>query len=88
MFHITKHPNFSQFIIKRKGSGVLPAELSDMYTSVPDAQIAINRYEKKRDFLEAEALARKEKQKEVDKKPLSDAQRKKRNAKKPSTSRK
>ena len=87
MFQVTRHPKFSQFIVKRKGAGVLPEELSGMYTDCNHAQRDIERYSKKVEEEEAKALSRKEKQEELDKKPLSDTQRKKRNAKKPSTSR-
>ncbi len=88
MFQVSRHPKFSQFVIKRKGAGVLPEELSGLYTNHNYADADIKRYKQKMAEEESKALDRKEKQVEIDKKPLSDTQRNKRNAKKPSPPRK
>ena len=87
MFQVARHPQYSHFIIKRVGAGSLPEELSGVYTNGTYAQEDIKRYELKMAEEEAKALERKEKQEALAQKPLSDAQRKKRNAKKPSPSR-
>ncbi len=87
MFYVGKHDRYSQYVIKRRGAGVLPVELSGIYTTPVDADEAIKTHKRKFEEGLAEAAEKELKQKELDKKPLSDTQRKRRNAKKPSTSR-
>ena len=88
MYTIARHPQFSQFIIKQPESGAVPKELSGLYTNRVYAQAAVDEYSKRRAVIDSAKEDRADKKEESLAKPLGFTQRKKPNAKKPSTPRK
>ncbi|MBL4654105.1 MAG: hypothetical protein JKY53_14770 [Flavobacteriales bacterium] len=89
MFKVIRHPNYSQFIIRREGTGSVPRILSGLYTHMKLAQDAINRYIKLFEEEKGRLKAIKKKKQESLDKPLGFTQkRNKSNVEKPGTSRK
>ena len=88
MFNITRHTKYCHFIIEREGKGALPTELSGMYTDKDLAEKSIKLYIAKFEEEEARKMEADKKHKEALAKPLGHTQRKKPDAKKPSTPRK